>query len=63
MFRKLLAMKTDKTFSNQALADIVAEAPCGILLADPNGRVIFVNKTAEKILGVPAENLLGQDAA
>ena len=25
VFRKLLAMKTDKTFSNQALADIVAD--------------------------------------
>jgi len=63
VFRRLLAMDRHKTFSNQALAGIVAEAPCGILLADPNGRVIFVNKTAEKILGVPAKNMLGQDAA
>ncbi len=62
MFRKLLTMETDKLFSNQALAEIVTEAPCGILLADLNGHVIFVNKTAEKILGVPTEDLLGQNA-
>lgn len=63
VFRKLLAMETDKVFSNQALAEIVNSAPCGILLADMNGHVIFVNKKAEKILGVSTENLLGQNAA
>ena len=63
VFRKLLAMETDKVFSNHALAEIVNSAPCGILLADMNGHVIFVNKKAEKILGVSTENLLGQNAA
>ncbi|MCU0594032.1 MAG: sigma 54-interacting transcriptional regulator [Desulfobacterota bacterium] len=63
MLRKLLAMETDKLFSNQALAEVVTEAPCGILLADLKGHLIFINKTAEKILGVPTENLLGRNAA
>jgi len=46
LLKRLPAMKTDKLFSNQALAEIVAQAPYGILLADGDGRVIKVQMLA-----------------
>lgn len=38
-----------------ALSELVQDAPCGIVVTDPDGRLLYVNDTLTRWLGFPAE--------
>ncbi|RMG44295.1 MAG: PAS domain S-box protein [Acidobacteria bacterium] len=44
-------------------AHIVESIPTGLLTADGEGRITFVNRAGRKILGLPMERLIGRPAA
>ncbi|MFH1023170.1 MAG: ATP-binding protein [Planctomycetota bacterium] len=43
---------------SEYLQDVLQSLPVGILILDPNGGVITINRRAEEILGIPAKGLL-----
>ena len=59
--RLLKCNETNRRQSTQGFADIVLDAlPVGVLAIDINGRITFVNKTAQEIIGLQKVDLIGQ---
>lgn len=45
-----------------SLAAVLRAIPCGVVVASKSGTVLMLNPAAESILGVPGEQLIGQQA-
>ena len=45
---------------NQYIVPIIESIPTGVVALDPNGKIISFNRTAEKITGLAAQDVLGQ---
>lgn len=39
---------------------IFEKLPCAIMIADDDGRYVSINKAAEKLLGLPREQIIGK---
>jgi PAS domain S-box-containing protein len=49
-----------ESFDISSLPSIVEETSCGLVLTDENRNILFVNKNAERILGIQANEILGK---
>ena len=46
--------------SRETLELLLENAPCGIFTVDPELRISFWNRAAEKITGMPAQEVIGR---
>jgi len=52
-----------QTLSSTTAIAALANAPLGVLILDPEGRITWLNSTLEKLLDIPSGRLIGQSAA
>lgn len=52
-----------QTLSSTTAIAALANAPLGVLILDPEGRITWLNSTLEKLLDIPGGRLIGQNAA